>query len=478
MSQHNFIDRIEEMKILENELNKYGASLCIIYGRRRVGKTELISRFTGNRGVYFLATTEGDRENINSFKAIISKFLGDDSILRASFNDWLSLFTVLASSSSFQSRARDSKIIIDIDEFPYLMEANRAIPSVFQKLYDTILKQMNVMLILSGSSISMMENEVLSYRSPLYGRRSAQLKIHPLKFRYISEFVSYGFEDLCNTYFVFGGIPDYLQKLEPRKNFWENVSGNMLSRGESLYEEAEFLLRTEFREPRNYMLILRSISQGNHTLGEICDFSGLDKSMVSKYLDVLLSLELIISERPFGASEKFKRKLYWISDSYLKFWFRYVLPHKSEIESSHSKEVLKNIKDDFSTFAGEQFENLMKELISDGILGGPFDTVSRWWGRSVHGKKGKDMEEIDIVAYSTTREELLFAECKWTGSPVSMGVVDALIRKSETLKEQFPGKKYRYAVFSKSGFREVKSELNKDVILMDLADIEHQLYGK
>lgn len=183
--------------------------------------------------------------------------------------------------------------------------------------------------------------------SPLYGRRSAQLKIHPLKFRYASEFVSYGFEDICNTYFVFGGIPDYLQKLESRKNFWENVSRNMLSLSGALYEEAEFLLRTEFREPRNYMLILRSIAQGNHTMGEIFDYSGLDKSMVSKYLDVLLSLELIVSEKPFCASEKFKRRLYWISDSYLKFRFRYILSHKSEIESSHSKEVLKIINDDF-----------------------------------------------------------------------------------------------------------------------------------
>ncbi|MGP6207700.1 ATP-binding protein [Cuniculiplasma sp. SKW3] len=478
MSQHHFVDRIEEMKILENELNKDDASLFIIYGRRRVGKTELISRFIGNRGVYFLATAEGDRENINNFKAIISKFLGDDSILRANFNDWFSFFTVLASSRSFQERVRVSKIIIAIDEFPYLIEANQAIPSVFQKIYDTILKQMNVMLILSGSSISMMENEVLSYRSPLYGRRSGQLKIQPLKFRYMSEFVNYDFEDLCNTYFVFGGIPEYLQKLDSRKNFWENVSGNMLSKGASLYEEAEFILRTEFREPRNYMLILRSISQGNHTLGEICDYSGLDKSMVSKYIDVLLSLDLIVSEKPFGASEKFKRRLYWISDPYLKFWFRYVLTHKSEIESSHSNAVLKIIKDDFPIFAGEQFENLMKELIIEGILGVPFNTVSRWWGRNREGKKGRDMDEIDIVAYSETRNELIFAECKWTKTPVSMEVVDALIRKSETLKLQFPGKKYRYAVFSKSGFTGVKSDLMRDVILMDLRDIEHQVYGK
>ena len=478
MYQQKFVDRVEEIEILEDAYSSKEASLFILYGRRRVGKTELISKFIGNRGVYFLATAEGDRENINNFKASVSRFLGDESILKASFDDWHSLFTVLVSSNSFQAKASESKIIIAIDEFPYLIEANRAIPSVFQKIYDMILRQMNVMLILSGSSISIMENEVLSYRSPLYGRRTGQLRLKPLKFRYLAEFVDYGFEDLCKTYFVFGGIPEYLLKLDPDMRFWENVRKRLLSKGSALYEEAEFLLRTEFREPRNYMLILRSISYGNHTLGEICSYSGLDKSMVSKYLDVLMSLGLVIPEKPFGAHEKFKRKLYWISDQYLKFWFRYVLPHKSEIESSRDGGVLESIKADFPTFAGEQFENLMKELILEGILGRSFDTVSRWWGRNGSGKKGRDVEEIDIIAHSERRGELLFAECKWTNSPVPINVVEALKTKSESLRKQYPWKNYTYAVFSKSGFKGAMHGLAGNLIFMDLSDIEHELFKK
>ena len=472
MSQQKFVNRVEELEILERSYSSNNASLFILYGRRRVGKTELINKFIHNSGVYFLATTEGDRENINNFKSVISKYLEDVSILKASFDNWHSFFSVLVSSSSFQTKSKESKIIIAIDEFPYLIEANRAIPSVFQKIYDTLLKKMNVMLILSGSSISIMENEVLSYRSPLYGRRTGQLKLKPLKFRYLAEFLEYEFEDLCRTYFVFGGIPEYLLKLDPEVGFWENVSGKILSKGSPLYEEAEFLLRTEFREPRNYMLILRSISYGNHKLAEICDYTGLDKSMVSKYLDVLMSVGLVISEKPFGASEKFKRRSYWITDQYLKFWFRYVLPHKSEIESSHNGGVLESIKADFPTFAGEQFENLMKGLILEGILGRPFDTVSRWWGRNGSGKKGRDVEEIDIVAHSEIRRELLFAECKWTKSPVSMDVVEDLKMKSETLKKQFPGEKYTYAVFSKSGFRGNYKELSDDTVLMGLTEIQ------
>ena len=189
------------------------------------------------------------------------------------------------------------------------------------------------------------------------------------------------------------------------------------------------------------MLILRAISYGRNTLAEIFDYTGLDKSMVSKYLDVLMSLGLVISEKPFGSSEKFRRRLYRISDQYLKFWFRYVLPHKSEIESSHKEGVLESIKADFLNFAGEQFENLMKELIMEGILGRSFDTVSGWWGRNGSGKKGKDIEEIDIVAYSEKRGELLFAECKWTNTPVQISVIEGLKIKSEILKKQYPGGK-------------------------------------
>ncbi len=207
------------MKIMEDAYSTRGSSLFVLYGRRRVGKTELISNFTGDRGVYFLATSEGDRENINSFKAIISKFLADDSILKANFDDWHSFFSVLVSSSSFQAKAKRSKIIIAIDEFPYLIQANRAIPSVFQKIYDSLLGQMNVMLVLSGSSISMMENEVLSYRSPLYGRRTGQLQLNPLKFRHLAEFVGYGFEDLCRTYFVFRSTRQYRSPRCPYLSF-------------------------------------------------------------------------------------------------------------------------------------------------------------------------------------------------------------------------------------------------------------------
>ena len=476
MYQHKFIDRKEEIGILEKSYSKSEGNLFIIYGRRRVGKTELINRFINRRGIYFLATNEGDRENIRDFQRIISEFIGDSSLMSGQFQDWYSLFSMIVGNNSFQKKCSEFKFIIAIDEFPYLIEANRSIPTIFQKIYDLLLRRMNVMLILSGSSISIMENEVLSYKSPLYGRRTGQLRLSPLNFRYIKEFLNYNMVDLCRTYFAIGGIPEYLLKFEPNLTFQENIYQNILSKGAPLYEEGEFLLRTELREPRNYSLILRSIAHGNHTLGEICSYTGMDKSMVSKYIDVLMSHELIKPEIPFGASDKFKRRLYWISDPYLSFWFRFVLPNKSEIEGYHMDELNKKFLGNFEVYAGEQFEALMKDLVADGIMGRTYDNVARWWGRNKSKRSGKDIEEIDIVAYSEGRNELLFAECKWTGKPVSVTIVNRLKLKSKQLLEQYPESTVTYAVFSKSGFTGNIKEIKKEAVLMDLKDVEKILF--
>lgn len=475
MSQRTFADRKDELEILKKDYAERGKRLFVIYGRRRVGKTELIRKFTDGKGVYFLATNEGDRENIRSFQETMAAFLRDPGIRSGLYSDWNSFFSMLSSNKAFRERLRKSKLVVAFDEFPYLIEANRSIPSVFQKIYDTLPDEAEIMLILSGSSISMMADEILSYKSPLYGRRTGQLRLNPLKFRYIKEIIPFGLEDLCKTYFVLGGVPDYLLKFDQNLTFWENILEKILSKGAPLYEEAEFLLRTEFREPRNYMLILKSIAKGNNTLGEISDYTGLDKSMVSKYMDVMMSLELISPEMPFGTSEKFKRRLYRVTDPYLKFWLRYVQPNRSEIEILRSYDVLERVKKDFGTFSGEQFEQLMRELVVDGIIGRPFNSASRWWGRNKAKSPGKDMEEIDVVAYSEDRDELLFGECKWSSRRTNVDVLSDLKEKSKAVIKQHPNSRIVYAIFSKSGFSGNIDATEKDTILMDLEDIGNSL---
>ncbi len=474
MSQQKFIDREEEMEILKNQYDMEGSGLIVIYGRRRVGKTELINNFMSGHGLYFLATNEGDTENIRNFQKLLSEFLNDKSIEYAYYNDWYSLFSSIVNNKNFIEKTKKSKIIIAIDEFPYLIGANRSIPSIFQKIYDSFLKNNNVFLILSGSSVSIMENDVLSYKSPLYGRRTGQIRIKPLKFKFINNFLKYNIEDLCNSYFVLGGIPEYILKFNTNLSFWNNLKNNFLNRGSYLYEEAEFLLRGELREARNYFTILKAIAIGNHRLNEICSYTGMDKSMVSKYIDVLISLDFIEPEIPFGSDKNFKRRLYWIKDNYLSFWFRYILPNKSEIENSRTERVFNYIKNDFNTYAGEKFEYLIRSLIYDGLTGKYYDNVSRWWGKNKLKNKGNDIEEIDIVAYSSERNELLFGECKWTNKKISASLIDKLMEKSKILLKNYNNCNVIYALFSKSGFIENKNTIkNKNIILMDLNDVKN-----
>ncbi|MCK5661669.1 MAG: ATP-binding protein, partial [Methanosarcinales archaeon] len=275
-----------------------------------------------------------------------------------------------------------------------------------QKIWELTAKNENIMLILSGSAVSVMESEVLGYKSPLYGRRTGQWLVQPLQFIHLTNFLPYSAEDLIQIWFIVGGIPEYLLKLDPKLTLWDNVLRNVITKGTYLFAEAEFLLSEEFREPKNYKLIFKAIALGHNTLGEICNYTGLDKSMVSKYLDVLIKLHILTDERPVTASSKFKRRLYFITDPYFNFWFRYVYSNRIELEANRNEEVLELIKTDFSRYCGHMFETLTRELIlNKHILSDfSFTKIGRWWHKD---------NEIDLVCLNDDTKDIVFVECKW-----------------------------------------------------------------
>ena len=242
MVQQKFVDREKEINLLEKEYREKRPSFFILYGRRRVGKTELLIKFIKNKpGIYFLSTTEGDFHNIKAFQEKLSETMGS-YIKHINIKDWYALFKILTENLKFKTITKTKKFVIVIDEFSYLIHSNPNIPSIFQKIWDEILSKENVMLILCGSSIGIMENEVLGYRSPLYGRRTSQLELQPLEFKYLKEFFpTYSAEDLIKVWFVVGGIPEYLLKLNPKLSFWDNIKENVLYKGSYLYKECEFL---------------------------------------------------------------------------------------------------------------------------------------------------------------------------------------------------------------------------------------------
>ena len=393
------MDRENELQLLEETYEQNKSSLIIIYGRRRIGKTELVKQFIKEKEhIYFLADTRIDKDNIRELQRAISSCIQNPLFDMVEFTDWLELFREF-------DKLLEKKVILVIDEFPYLIESNKAIPSIFQKIWDSILSERDICLVLLGSSISMMENHTLDYRSPLYGRRTAQLQLQPLKFKYIQKFLPYSMEELVKVYGVTDGVPLYLLKFDPRLDFEENLLENVFRVGKFLYQEAEVLLKQELRETARYFSILKAIAHGKHRFGEVANFTELDKSIISKYLSNLAVLRLIQKEYPITQKKEVRNARYIFSDNYLNFWFRYVYPYRSLIEEGRIERLLDSIKDDFNSYLGFVFEKICREFLWDQEMPFQFTRLGRWWHKD---------KEIDIVALNEATREIAFFEVKWS----------------------------------------------------------------
>jgi len=399
-----FVDRDEELRFLEEKFDSSVPELVVIYGRRRVGKTELVARFAkGKPAVYFLADRRPERDLLLELRAKMSQALRDESFAKLEIKDWQELF------EEFLKWWRGGRVIIALDEFPVLIEGNKAIPSIFQKIWDLKLKDSHVMLILLGSSVGMMETEVLGYRSPLYGRRTGQWRLLPIGFQYLREFFpGYNEEDLVRVYGCLGGVPAYLLKFDPNTSFWANVAEKLLRKGEFLYAEAEFLLREELREPRFYSAILRAVALGASSFGEIANTTGLEKSLLSKYLDVLEELGWVERLYPIGERLKPRRALHRIADPYMAYWFRYIFSNRSDLELGNVEPIVGRIRRDYEVYLGKVFEQLFRENLWNLAVKCSLPirpkSIGRWWFRDL---------EIDAVALDEDQSSAMFFEVKW-----------------------------------------------------------------
>jgi len=440
-----FIDRVSELQFLERKYKESGAQLIIIYGKRRVGKTELVKQFFKDKPhIYFLADRTSSFYQLKEISEKVGAFYEDTFLQERGFGNWIQVFEYL--------KRRKGKLIIVVDEFPYLIETDRAIPSLFQKGWDEHLKDSEIFFIILGSSISMMETEVLSYKAPLYGRRTGQLLIEPLRFRDCCQFFpKRSFDEWIALYAILGGTPAYLLKFDPSKGVWRNVKEKILSKGEFLYEEPEFILREELREPRNYFSILRAIALGKSKIGEIMNEAGLGKNVITKYLSVLSDLKIVQREVPATEMkpEKSKRGIYKIIDPFFKFWFGFVFPNRGYLEEGAQDYVLGQIRGRFSGYLSETYETAARELLWEfskaDKLPMNFTHIGRWWEKN---------EEIDIVAINREGNEILFGEVKWTSMPVGLNIFEDLKRKSKLVRFQRTRGKEVFVLFSKSGFTE------------------------
>jgi len=326
---NKFINRRSELAFLDRSWSVRSPQLVVLYGRRRVGKTALLRQFAEGRSAFhYMATRLPEAQQLRELGQGLGAIVDDSLLVDSGFQNWGQVFTWI----SRQKR----RFAFMIDEFPYLVEANPALPSLLQRAWDQELRESKSFMVLCGSSVAMMEREVLSERAPLYGRRTGQLRLAPLLFRDACEFFPrYGFEDRVRAWSVLGGVPYYLQLFDDRRSLRANIRTTILDTGAPLQEEVEFLLRQELREPRVYFGILAAIAAGKRKLSEILNATGLSSPTVTKYLSVLQGLGLVLREVPATElkPEKSKKGLYAIADPFVRFWFRFVLPQRALLET-------------------------------------------------------------------------------------------------------------------------------------------------
>ena len=446
-----FIGRRKELEVLEQEYQRPGG-FVVLYGRRRVGKTTLIKEFIkGKTAIYFLATEEVESQSMKRLAGVISRATGNPTLNRVAFSDWLDLFQEVT-----RYRPEEKKVLV-LDEFPYLVKTNPAFPSILQNAWDEFLKDSNVMLILCGSLIGMMRKHALSYDSPLYGRRTAQIRLSALTFTDIHAAQPQPFERAVAQYAVTGGVPKYLEFFPPDGDLLTQIRHVILSKNGFLYEEPNFLLKDEVQSATNYFSIIRVIADGNHKLGRLAGALGLESSALTPYLSTLIELGFLVKDTPITEKnpEKSRKGLYFIADNFVRFWFRYVYPYKGELELDNQQIVLDELEKDFvQKFVAFAYEDVCKDIFASLCRAGELDfTPSRigsYWLNDVNSDT-----QIDVMAVDHQRKRLFAGECKYHSKQVDAPDYYALeekVKQSAELQAAFPSYQVIYGLFSKSGF--------------------------
>ena len=459
-----FVNRLAELDLLEKRFTSDKAEFFVLYGRRRVGKTELLARFCqGKRALFFVSDLGSEISMRSAFSQLINDTLFGPEQMYAVYSNWEAVFKALGNAS------KTDRLVVVLDEFPYLITTYPPVASILQKAWDQTLKNTKIMLILCGSYIGMMEESVLSYKAPLYGRRTAQYLLEPLQFKDARLlFADFSPEDQVRAYAIYGGTPAYLQTIDSKKALDENIVDDILSRGSYLYDEVRFILQQELREPRNYFAILQAIAAGKTKLNEIKLATGLDGA--TAYLDTLQQLHLVERIVPVTTSQpqKSRRGIYRLKDHYQRFWFRFVHPNRSQLERSGSRLVLENqVLPEIDHFASLAFEDICQQYFwLEGLSGNlPFQPINsgRWWNNS---------EEIDLVVLG--EEEAILVECKWSSKPAGMNILANLERKAAIIQGDLGNKKIYFALCSRSGFTPqlMDSSSNRsDIMLVKLSHI-------
>lgn len=440
------IGRIQEMNRLEQMYASTRFEFVVMYGRRRIGKTTILQEFSKtHKTIFFSAQEKNDALNLQDFSRLVQGYFEGNFI--ANFENWEDALDYLG------RKVQDQRTVLIIDEFPFLAETNPSIKSILQHKIDHDWKERNMFLILCGSSVSFMLNDVMGYKSPLYGRSTGSMEVLP--FDYLESaafFPNYSEEDKLIAYGILGGVPRYLIAFDPKRPLKENLISEILTEGTFLNDEPQTLLRMELREPAVYNSILEAVANGCNRVVEIADHIHEEKSKCSKYMLTLQTLRLLEKHVPCGEPDSSKKGIYEITDHFYRFWYRYVFSNKSYYSMLGMDKAADEIMGEINDYMGPVFEDICRQYLVRRAKAGtlsfiPF-VIGRWWGNN---PVIKAQDDVDLLALDRKGEKGIFVECKFRNKPMAMEEYDDLV----TAAEAFPNVREKTMIFiSKGGFTE------------------------
>ncbi|WP_226007402.1 ATP-binding protein [Natrinema salinisoli] len=450
----HFVDREADLNQLTDCYESETAEFVVIYGRRRLGKSELVRQSIRDRddAVYYQAVESTAQNQLEQFvDAATAQFPSLRNVRR----DWEALLEALGEEDA----------VVVIDEFPFLIEEDESLPSRIQRVWDMELQDTEMTLVLVGSSISVMEDKVLSGSAPLYGRRTAAIDLKPLSAADARQFFpEYDPETAITAWSVYGGTPYYLQTIDPDEDLGTNIQQSVLSERGLLYSEPEFLLRTELRQPNTYFSILRALAHGRRTPNEIAGMAGVESGSLSTYLQKLRRLRLVerhipVTESPTAS----KRGRYRIAAPLFRFWFRFVYGNQDRLRMLGEDAYDELVAPELTDYVSPLFERLCQRALP-GFVDRRFGAVGQWWFKE---------HELDVLGL--TNDGLVAGECKFTSQPVSEGVLADLERTTAEVRwsEGPADAKTLYVLFSRSGYTddlERVADGRDDVRLFDLSE--------
>lgn len=464
-----FLCRENELEELNDRYRDGKFECMIIYGRRRVGKTALINEFCKDKKViYYPALKDTVQGNLDALSLAIQNYKDPENRARVTYSSFQEAFDEIG------RLAAENRIIFVIDEFPYLAKTDRSISSRLQHFIDLFWSKGKMFLILCGSSVSFMEDEVLAYESPLYGRRTGQIHLQPLSYRDSGEFnKSLSPETRAEVYGITGGIPLYIDKLDVQNDLDSALLHNFFNPSSYLFEEPENLLRQELREPSVYNAVIKAIAEGATRLSEISSKAGIETASCTTYLRTLMDLGIVEKETPFGLKEG-KRSIYVIHDPFFRFWYRFIPNNMGAILTGRIRETYEQtVKPYLHDYMGPVFEDMCGQYLMqyDKNLPINLNKAGRWWGTDPVSRR---QIEIDLIGEAVPEgneagKVFIAASCKFRDKMFTLKDLDELEQYSRAFSRDA---EFYYYIFTAEGVKDnVRAKESDHIRFVTLNDM-------